>query len=91
MLHESHKSESKPVTTNLAPENSTQANSPPQNSTRRCAMCGKSYQVNDPKLVPFCSDRCQQVDLGNWLSEAYGLPWEDSAGGESLEHDRDDD
>lgn len=54
-------------------------------------MCGKSYQVNDPKLVPFCSDRCQQVDLGNWLSEAYGLPWEDSAGGESLEHDRDDD
>lgn len=54
-------------------------------------MCGKSYQVSDPKLVPFCSDRCQQVDLGNWLSEAYGLPWEDSAGGESLELDRDDD
>jgi endogenous inhibitor of DNA gyrase (YacG/DUF329 family) len=51
---------------------------------RRCALCGKHYQVRDPRLLPFCSERCQQVDLGNWLGEAYGLPWEDPAGGESL-------
>ncbi len=53
-------------------------------SLRRCALCGKKYQVTEPKLVPFCSVRCQQVDLGNWLGEAYGLPWEDPAGGEDL-------
>lgn len=23
---------------------------------------------------PFCSDRCRQVDLGRWLTEAYVVP-----------------
>ncbi len=23
---------------------------------------------------PFCSDRCRQVDLGRWLTEAYVIP-----------------
>jgi endogenous inhibitor of DNA gyrase (YacG/DUF329 family) len=91
MLHESPKSDSKPVLSNLAPENATQANTPPRNATRRCGLCGKSYQVRDPKLAPFCSERCQQVDLGNWLGEAYGLPWEDPAGGETLDRDQDED
>jgi endogenous inhibitor of DNA gyrase (YacG/DUF329 family) len=26
--------------------------------------------------MPFCSERCRQVDLGRWLDEAYGLPIE---------------
>ena len=25
---------------------------------------------------PFCSERCQLIDLGNWASEKYGLPFE---------------
>ncbi len=25
---------------------------------------------------PFCSRRCQLVDLGRWLDEAYALPGE---------------
>ncbi|MCE2792716.1 MAG: DNA gyrase inhibitor YacG [Planctomycetota bacterium] len=58
---------------------------------RRCALCGKFYLVTDSRLVPFCSERCQQVDLGNWLGEAYGLPWEDPAGGDSLPGTDDDD
>lgn len=58
---------------------------------RRCALCGKHYLVTDSRLAPFCSERCQQVDLGNWLGEAYGLPWEDPAGGESLPGAADDD
>lgn len=91
MLHESPKSDQKPVTSNLAPEHATQANTPPRSAIRRCAMCGKSYRVSDAKLVPFCSERCQQVDLGNWLGEAYGLPWEDPAGGESVDRDHDED
>jgi endogenous inhibitor of DNA gyrase (YacG/DUF329 family) len=23
---------------------------------------------------PFCSERCAQVDLGRWLTEAYAIP-----------------
>jgi endogenous inhibitor of DNA gyrase (YacG/DUF329 family) len=25
--------------------------------------------------MPFCSQRCRQVDLGRWLDERYGLPF----------------
>ena len=24
--------------------------------------------------MPFCSERCRQIDLGRWLSEAYVVP-----------------
>ena len=37
-----------------------------------CAICSKAY----PKEVehrPFCSKRCQQVDLGRWLSGGYRI------------------
>lgn len=26
--------------------------------------------------MPFCSERCQKIDLGRWLNEGYGLPIE---------------
>ncbi|MEO8699731.1 MAG: DNA gyrase inhibitor YacG [Kofleriaceae bacterium] len=28
------------------------------------------------KLLPFCSERCQLVDLGQWLGETYRVPGE---------------
>jgi endogenous inhibitor of DNA gyrase (YacG/DUF329 family) len=37
----------------------------------RCPICGK------PALAehrPFCSERCKQVDLHRWLSDAYVIP-----------------
>ena len=24
-------------------------------------------------MVPFCSERCQQLDLGRWLNEEYSI------------------
>ncbi len=46
-----------------------------------CAICGKAAvrgAVVDAKrgvdAFPFCSFRCQTIDLGNWLSEAYRIP-----------------
>lgn len=90
MLHESPRADGRPPAEepNSPESTSTSSNGgPPAGSSgasrRRCALCGNEYQVADAKLVPFCSPRCQQVDLGNWLSESYGLPWEDPAGGES--------
>ena len=30
-------------------------------------------QIDDP-YMPFCSDRCRIIDLGNWASEKYVIP-----------------
>jgi uncharacterized protein len=39
----------------------------------RCPICGKEVQLEDP-FMPFCSDRCRILDLGNWASEKYVIP-----------------
>ena len=36
----------------------------------KCPICGKNVQFDDP-YMPFCSDRCRIIDLGNWASEKY--------------------
>lgn len=33
-----------------------------------CPLCGK---IAEPPYTPFCTRRCSQIDLGNWLNEAY--------------------
>lgn len=35
-----------------------------------CPICGKVVSFDDPEM-PFCSDRCRQIDLGNWATEKY--------------------
>ena len=44
----------------------------------KCSLCGKRYWRSASEVVPFCSRRCQQIDLGNWLDERYGFPVEGS-------------
>ena len=39
----------------------------------RCPICRKAVQPDDP-FMPFCSDRCRIIDLGNWASEKYVIP-----------------
>ena len=36
-----------------------------------CFLCGE--KATRP-YTPFCSRRCSQLDLGNWLNEAYVIP-----------------
>ncbi len=38
--------------------------------TVRCPICRKEVSFDDP-YMPFCSDRCRIIDLGNWASEKY--------------------
>lgn len=38
-----------------------------------CPICGKKVAFNTPNM-PFCSDRCRLLDLGNWASEKYRIP-----------------
>ena len=35
-----------------------------------CPICGKEVEPDGP-FVPFCSDRCRILDLGNWASGKY--------------------
>jgi endogenous inhibitor of DNA gyrase (YacG/DUF329 family) len=36
----------------------------------KCPICKKEVKPGDPEL-PFCSERCRIIDLGNWASEKY--------------------
>jgi endogenous inhibitor of DNA gyrase (YacG/DUF329 family) len=38
--------------------------------TMKCPICHKEVKLDDP-YMPFCSDRCRIIDLGNWASEKY--------------------
>jgi endogenous inhibitor of DNA gyrase (YacG/DUF329 family) len=48
-----------------------------------CPMCGGLVPRRGglrPKSYPFCSDRCQLLDLGRWLDESYRIPDDASNG-----------
>ena len=49
-----------------------------------CPVCKKAANKGGSKMYPFCSERCQLVDLGKWLNEEYRVPGEpDESGGGS--------
>lgn len=42
-----------------------------------CPQCKKAVKWNEKsEFRPFCSDRCQQIDLGAWADESYSVPSE---------------
>ena len=43
---------------------------------RRCPQCGAEVAGEANASRPFCSARCQMIDLGNWLGEHYRIPGE---------------
>ena len=61
-------------------------------STLRCPTCDRPFDPEQSRSVPFCSPRCRQIDLGRWLREDIGLPYEHPEEGEKAqEPGRDDD
>jgi endogenous inhibitor of DNA gyrase (YacG/DUF329 family) len=45
-----------------------------------CPICKRTAAPRSTNVAfPFCSTRCKQVDLGQWLDEAYRLPADDAA------------
>jgi len=54
----------------------------------KCPTCRKEVQWESNRYRPFCSDRCQLIDLGAWTDERYKIPSDDL---ESLFDDQDDD
>jgi endogenous inhibitor of DNA gyrase (YacG/DUF329 family) len=39
----------------------------------QCPICRRPVKLEDPDS-PFCSDRCRDIDLGNWATEKYVIP-----------------
>ena len=37
-----------------------------------CPICERKHSSDEFK--PFCSKRCADVDLANWLSDGYAIP-----------------
>lgn len=44
----------------------------------RCPQCRQEceYSPNNP-FRPFCSQRCRQIDLGEWVDETYRVASEE--------------
>jgi uncharacterized protein len=40
----------------------------------RCPICERQFDPAASPAMPFCSDRCRQIDLGRWLREVYSVP-----------------
>jgi endogenous inhibitor of DNA gyrase (YacG/DUF329 family) len=45
-------------------------------SSLKCPVCQRDFDSDKSDALPFCSERCRQIDLGRWLDEKYGLPYE---------------
>ena len=44
----------------------------------KCPECGKQAEYSEKnEYRPFCSSRCQLLDLGAWASESRKIPGED--------------
>ena len=43
---------------------------------KRCAYCKKKPVIEG--LKPFCSKRCSDLDLGQWLTGGYAIPTEEA-------------
>jgi endogenous inhibitor of DNA gyrase (YacG/DUF329 family) len=42
----------------------------------RCPVCHRRFDSEQSDTMPFCSNRCRQIDLGRWLDEGYSVPVE---------------
>ena len=53
---------------------------------RKCPICGKpATQAN----YPFCSPRCQDIDLNRWLSDSYRVPTNEAPATPAKDEDED--
>jgi len=45
-----------------------------ENGARPLMPCPICHKPAIKEYIPFCSKRCEQVDLGKWLTERYTIP-----------------
>ena len=64
-------------------------NGAPKLTPMKCSTCGRDFYLQLSPSAPFCSTRCQEIDLGRWLDESIGVPFEGDSGDVPVEY-RDD-
>ena len=42
----------------------------------KCPICKRPVRWEGNAYRPFCSERCQTLDLGNWATDRYTVPVE---------------
>ncbi len=42
----------------------------------KCPTCRREIDWSQSPYRPFCSERCQLIDLGAWLTEKHAIPGE---------------
>lgn len=42
----------------------------------KCPSCGRMAEYQGNEFRPFCSERCNLIDLGAWIDEEYAVPAE---------------
>jgi uncharacterized protein len=42
----------------------------------RCPICDREFEAERSPALPFCCERCRLIDLGRWLDERNGLPFD---------------
>jgi uncharacterized protein len=49
----------------------------------KCPTCGAPVERKENPFRPFCTERCQLVDLGRWVEGEYRVPGESLPEGHS--------
>jgi endogenous inhibitor of DNA gyrase (YacG/DUF329 family) len=58
---------------------------------RRCPLCRRETEWENNPWRPFCSERCQLIDLGKWADEEYRVPLTETPDGLPSDFDREGD
>ena len=75
--HSSGSNSSNPKKASASPRAASGSNAASDERTQcQCSYCGTKVFREESKSMPFCSNRCKQIDLGKWLNESYRLPYE---------------
>ncbi len=45
----------------------------------KCPNCQRETEYTGNEFRPFCSERCKLIDFGEWASENYALPTQETA------------
>ncbi len=40
-----------------------------------CPTCHKAFDPAASRALPFCSERCRQIDLKRWLNQEISIPY----------------
>ncbi len=43
----------------------------------KCPKCKTEFNYYKSEYRPFCTQRCKEVDMGNWLTESYVIEGKD--------------